>query len=67
VSPSLLLDDLVAARTLERHEQASAYRRRHALPVAPPLRARIGWRMVEVGLRLATSAEPGHARAPACR
>ncbi|MDX6203264.1 MAG: hypothetical protein QOF82_3002 [Frankiales bacterium] len=60
MSPALMLDNLTAARTIERHEQACAYRRRRLagrVRSRSGWRERIGWRLVEVGLGLTTSAE----------
>ncbi|MDX6254718.1 MAG: hypothetical protein QOJ11_1052 [Frankiales bacterium] len=59
MSPALLLENLTAARTIERHEQAITYRRRRLagrVQSRSGWRERIGWRLVEVGLGLTMSA-----------
>ncbi|MGW7424814.1 hypothetical protein ACWGJB_33095 [Streptomyces sp. NPDC054813] len=45
---------LAQHRMTERHTQAEAYRlAKEAKPPRPELRTRLGWTLVEVGLRLA--------------
>ena len=66
MSAALMLQQLAAARSLERIAAADAYRlARVARGVAPARsrsgwRHRIGWRLVEVGLRLAASDPAPH-------
>ncbi|MFK0104782.1 hypothetical protein [Streptomyces sp. NPDC091217] len=47
---------LAEYRMAERHAQAQAYRLAKAAKPERELRTRIGWTLVEVGLRLATPA-----------
>jgi hypothetical protein len=71
MSSSLLLEQLAAARTIERLAQADVARLRGRARRAEPAkwrsgwRHRIGWRLVELGLRLAAG-DPAALRGSAC-
>ena len=53
-----LFESLVEERQAEIRREVAACRRRRPQPTAPrpPWRVRLGWRLVEVGLRLAVRA-----------